>query len=265
VRSARSRARLRTLPAAAAFADAHLTILNEGPGGRVTTGETVTYRVSVWNSGPDAAHDVSVDTVVDLLADADGVPRGSSATSTQGSCKVTLLTVACSLGSLEAGRVETITIRSVGLSTGPVDSVAKVESEQCPADPCDVDAVPLVIRERKLEVTNALSRPVVTAGGTTRYTVRVRNPSPAVVRHLTVCDVVAPAFVIVDATPNGELVYGEHCWSVRRLAAGAARRFGVTVRPPPDKTGRAPMRGIVTSLDAKDADAKQTAQVIPSG
>ena len=94
---------------------------------------------------------------------------------------------------------------------------------------------------------------------------QVRNPSAAVVRHLTVCDLLPRGYLIADAAPFGDLVYGEYCWNVRRLAAGAAKRFGVTVRASPDETGRATMRAIVSALDAKDAGAEQTLRVIDAG
>jgi uncharacterized repeat protein (TIGR01451 family) len=96
--------------AAEAFAVAHVSVLNKGPTGRITTGETVTYRVSVWNAGPDVADGVRVEQVIDLLAGATGVPQGSSATTTQGTCKITRLIAACRLGSLEVGQVETLTV-----------------------------------------------------------------------------------------------------------------------------------------------------------
>jgi uncharacterized repeat protein (TIGR01451 family) len=240
--------------ASTASAAVDVSVVNEGPEGRVTTGETVTYRVVVTNNGPDVASDVSVDDRVDLLADAEGVPHGSSATSTQGSCATTGLRVRCLLGTLQVGQVETLTVRAVALSTGLVDSFATVESDQC--------AATISIRERNLDVTNFVSRSVLWADQTTRYTVRVLNPSQAVVRHLSVCDWLPPGFVIVGSRPDGQLIYGEYCWSVRRLAAGASKSFSVTVRAPPDANGRRTIRAIVTSLDAQDADTKRAVRVI---
>jgi uncharacterized repeat protein (TIGR01451 family) len=241
-----------------------VSVVNEGPDGRVTTGETVLYRVMVGNNGPDVANDVRVDDVVDLLADANGIPQGSGATSTQGSCTATRLRVRCLLGTLAVGQVETVTVRAVALSTGPVDSFAAVESDQCAVDPCDSDSAIVWVRERKLDVTNVVSQSVLWAGQTTRYTVRVSNPSQAVVRHLSVCDWLPPGFVIVGSSPDGEVIYGEYCWSVGRLGASASKRFTVTVRAPPGADGIRTIRAVVTSsLDAMDADAQRAVRVIP--
>jgi uncharacterized repeat protein (TIGR01451 family) len=234
--------------------------VNEGPEDRATTGETVRYRVVVTNHGPDVASDVTVDARVDLLADADGVPNGSSVKSTQGSCTTTRHSASCLLGTLAVGEVETVTVRAVALSTGPVDSFAKVESDQCA--PCDADWATLWIHERELALTNVVSRSMLWAGGTTRYTVRVRNPSESVVRHLIVCDWLPAGFFIVGARPDGDLVYDQYCWNVPRLGAGARRSFSVKVRAPRDAKGRKTIRAVVTSLDAEDAQAKRAIRVI---
>lgn len=248
--------------ASTASAAADLRVVNEPPGGPVTTGQTVIYRVVVTNHGPDVASHVTVDDVVDLLVDANGVPNGSSATSTQGSCATTRLEVKCLLGTLQVGQVETVTVRAVALTTGPVDSFAAVASDQCPADPCDTDWASIWIRERQLDVTTFVSRGVLWAGQTARYTVRVRNPSRAVVRYLTACAWLPRGFVIVGSRPDGDLVYGEYCWSVRRLDGRASKSFGITVRPPPGASGRRTVRAIVTSLDAHDADARHAIRVV---
>jgi uncharacterized repeat protein (TIGR01451 family) len=250
--------------ASAASAASDLRVVNRVPAGRVTTGGTVVYRVEVSNNGPDMASDVVVDDVVNLLGDANGVPRGSSATSTQGSCTMARLRVRCRLGTLEVGEVETVTVRAVALFPGPVDSHASVESDQCALDPCDADSVTIRVHERELELANTVSRSVLGAGETTDYTVQVSNPWPAAVRHLTVCVWLPRGFVIAGSTPGGELVYGEYCWNVRRLRPGATRSFTVRVQAPPDGGGRRMIRAIGTSLDAKDAETRKLIRVVPA-
>jgi uncharacterized repeat protein (TIGR01451 family) len=88
----------------------------------VPTGRTLSYTLTVSNSGPDAAFDVFVRD--DLPAGVDFV----SATPSQGSCGETAGIVTCSLAGLVSGGNATVTITVIPRSAGLITNTASVSS-----------------------------------------------------------------------------------------------------------------------------------------
>ncbi|HEV7763978.1 MAG TPA: DUF11 domain-containing protein [Thermoanaerobaculia bacterium] len=103
-------------------ATADLSITKTTSASQATTGSTITYTITVANSGPDAATNVVVN---------DDLPTGLqfvSATPSQGTCNASD-PVSCNLGTIAAGANATITLQALVTATsGSIANTATVTS-----------------------------------------------------------------------------------------------------------------------------------------
>lgn len=93
-------------------------------------GDNISYTITVTNSGPDSATNVTV---------TDPVPAGTtlvSSSSTQGTCSGTT-SVTCSVGTLASGGTATITIVVATSTAGPVVNIATVTATEADPDAAD--------------------------------------------------------------------------------------------------------------------------------
>ena len=99
---------------------ADLSVSVAGSPDPVVAGASLVYSVTATNNGPSAATDVTL---------TDTLPTGVtlvSATSTQGNCDVTGITVTCALGTLEVNDISTATIVVKPTTTGVITNRAEV-------------------------------------------------------------------------------------------------------------------------------------------
>jgi uncharacterized repeat protein (TIGR01451 family) len=98
---------------------ADLSISNAGMPDIVLIGQTVTYTLSVTNSGPDTAEDIIV---------TDTLPAGVTFVSASPGCSNASGTVTCSLGSLASGASDSITIVVTANTVGVLTNSAVVDA-----------------------------------------------------------------------------------------------------------------------------------------
>jgi uncharacterized repeat protein (TIGR01451 family) len=226
--------------------------------GRVVVGDAVVYRLVASNNGAGPADDVVVEDRVPTKLDV----RGAS--STQGDCTVAGNRVRCELGELGAGAEATVTVRAVAVEAGRSTNTGIVVAETCPQAGCDTDPARVRIVKPKLRVAKTAAKRRVLAGGLVTYAIRVSNPSEAAVRRVRTCDHLPAGLVAVRASAGVRVSKGRYCWTAKRIRAGRAKRYEITVRALPGAAGRVVNRASVagTALRAT-ARAARAVQVLP--
>ena len=203
---------------------ADLSITKTASPNPVTAGNTVTYTITVANSGPsNAANVVVADTLPPELV-------GGAATSSQGSCTGT----SCDLGAVAAGATATVTITAdVPASIDPTtvaDNTATVSSATTDPDATDNDATIStdVTAIADLRLTKAATPTTVVAGGVATWTIVVTNDGPSDADAFDVLDTLAPALAPAAATVDGTpcVIVGQ---SVTCSSAGLALGASATV------------------------------------
>ena len=210
-----------------AVAQADLAITKVADPTTVFTGEQVTFTLEVQNLGPSTATDVEVG---DVMA-----PNftASSATSTQGTCN---LTVVCDLNTLTSGQAETITIVATvndSADGSTVTNTATITDNGTSTDPVpgnnEDEADVIVPPTADLSITKDYDpKPNPTAGATVNYTIEVTNNGPADATDVTVVDTV-PAQIADTPAPTAT-IDGGSC----SLSAGPPRTITCTIANLPE-------------------------------
>jgi uncharacterized repeat protein (TIGR01451 family) len=235
---------------------ANVTIDKTVSAPRVTVGETVSFRMVARNNGPGVAVNAKVDDNLPSRLDA------RTASSEQGTCSVAGNRIHCELGTMAVGQEVTITVRARAIRSGRATNTATVDSESCSTHPCDEDPARVTIVKPKLRLSKAVDQRTLRAGETTNYTIRVSNPSDVRVSNVRTCDRLPAGLVYVSSKPTARLTGGQHCWTVRQLAAGASRTYRVVVRALRGTDGRRVNTATATSPDARRAQARRAVRVI---
>jgi uncharacterized repeat protein (TIGR01451 family) len=227
---------------------------------RVRLGDSVTYRLVVTNDGPATATDV---TVTDRLPNR---VRARTASTSQGNCTVTGNDLACTIGTMTRGQVETITVRATAVRVGRGVNVARVSAPR-DRDPSDNDdAVPVQITKPQLGLTKGASRRSLVAGQKVTYTIRVRNPVNAPLRNVRTCDNLPPELGYVSSKRRATLRNGQYCWTEKQLGANKSKTYKLTARAlqgirPGTKVNRATAK----SPDARTKRANRAVRVKAGG
>jgi uncharacterized repeat protein (TIGR01451 family) len=144
---------------------ADLFISNAGMPDIVLIGQTVTYTLSVTNSGPDTAEDIIV---------TDTLPDGVTFVSASPGCSNASGTVSCNLGSLASGASDSITIVVTANTAGVLTNSAVVDASTYDpvadnnsayastlvATPCDL-IVELIVSVEASELGGKNKRPLI--------------------------------------------------------------------------------------------------------
>jgi uncharacterized repeat protein (TIGR01451 family) len=184
-------------------------------------GNTLTYVVSVTNSGPSMVKNAQA---VLLL------PNGVafvSAISSQGSCAQSGGVVTGNLGSMNPGTTATMTVLVTPVNTGTISATVNVTSEQADPDPSNNTATFIShITPPSTDLAagiSAVPNPAV-LGGTITYTVSVTNNGPSTGSGIVVSNMLPPSIAIVSASvQQGSVSSDGSSWTVGNLpiAAGA--------------------------------------------
>ena len=153
-------------------------------------GDTVRYTIDVSNAGPSDARDVVV---------SDDLPSALtpvSVSSTIGDCSAGF---PCSLGTVAAGAVETVTVTMFvpsDLADASVSNTANVASATADTDPADDSATTTnaVVGEASLSVVKRAPSGDLVPGRPVTYTIEVSNAGPSDARDVSIGDVLDPAF-----------------------------------------------------------------------
>ena len=164
----------------------------------VLLGGTVTYDLTVQNSGPQSATGVEL---VDTLPA--GVTFGS-ATPSQGTCNEASGTVTCALGTLADEQSATVQILVTAESTGTITNQASVTSEVGDPDSADAtaSASTTVDPVADLSLTKSDAPDPVVAGETLTYTLTVANAGPSSASDVVVTDDLPAGVAFVSADPS---------------------------------------------------------------
>ena len=224
----------------------------------VSVGQPVTYTIVVANKGPAPAP--SVDVTDTLSAPASIV----SVKATAGSC-TKAIPMHCSLGTIAAGAKVTITVVAEPRQSGcDQRNAASATGEGTDADPANnLDTVDLCARQLALRLSKVADVASVRAGGLMSYTIRVTNPTRATARDVKTCDRLPAGLVYVSSRSKARLTGGAYCWTARRLARGATRRYRITVRVLRGASGSRVNRATVNGLQARPRKARAAIRVLP--
>jgi uncharacterized repeat protein (TIGR01451 family) len=218
--------------------------------GRVTVGDTVSYRLVARNGSAGHADGVVIEDRVPNKLDV------RSAGSTQGDCTVSGNRVRCEIGVLAPGAEATVTVRTVAVEAGQSTNTGIVVAERCPAAQCDTDPAKVTIVKPVLRLTKTADDSRVRAGELVTYLIRVTNPSKRGVRNVRTCDHLPAGLVAVSATPKVRVSKGRYCWTAKRIGAGKTKRYELTTRTLPGAAGRT-----VNRATAKSGTVRSTARV----
>ena len=221
-----------------------------------SVGQAVRYTVTVANRGPAAAPGVRMTDTFD------GRASLASARPSQGSC-VREIPMVCRLGTIPAGGRATIAITVRPLRSGCRQrNAASAVGDGTDAAPAgDLATVDLCVRKVRLRVVKVADRSSVRAGGTVRFTIRVRNRTKGRANRVRVCDRLSAGMIYSGSRPRARLRGGLRCWTIDRLDAGRRRTFHLAARALRGAAGRAVNRVTVSSPDALTRHARRTIRV----
>ncbi len=202
----------------------------------VSASDTIVFRITVANGGPNDASAVVVTDTLPLNAtfvDATGSP-------TLAGNVLTWPTVA----TLAVGATLSDTVRMVAPATGTVTNVAAAVSSTAENDSTDNRAVGATGVNELVDLRVTKSAPAaVNAGDTIAYTVKVKNPGPSAAATVNVTDTLPGNAKYVSATGGPVQSGNTLAWPVvASLAAGDSLVFTVFVE--------APAGGAVTNIAA---------------
>ena len=214
---------------------ANLSITKTDSPDPVTVGGTLTYNISVTNSGPNSASNVVV---------TDTIPGSTtfvSASSSQGSCSGTS-TVTCNLGTLTNGASATVTIVVIPTTTGSISNQASVTSSTTDPNTSDnttpwvnttVNPPPSNVADLSINKTD--STDPVSAGGILTYSITVTNIGPNTATNVTVTDNLPGGVTNINASGSGwTCIMSGYLVTCTRatLAVGIAPDIFITVNAP---------------------------------
>ena len=195
----------------------------------VVVGNNLTYSITVINSGPSSAKNV---TVTHLLPSS---VIFVSAVSSQGTCSQAGGLVTGNLGTLSPGAGATVTVVGMASTVGTVSSTASVSSSQSDPDTSNNSAtvfshVNPVSADLVVGIVAAPNSIVL--GGTLTYTVTVTNNGPSGGSGVLVGNALPANVVVLSATvTQGSISPGGNLWTVGTLPVGAGAMATITVVP----------------------------------
>src|SRR5437867_2997078 len=172
----------------------------------INAGDQATYTVTVTNSGPGDAADVTLtDTVPGAVAAPGWAVGGADAAACAPNPVAggTLLT--CTFGTLPAGQSRTITLTATATAANcPVmnNSAHVAASNEAAAQQGnnDVGPVPINVNCPDVTITKAAAQITINAGGQASYTITVTNNGPGDAANVTLTDTL-PGAVAAPGRP----------------------------------------------------------------
>ncbi|MFD7154615.1 LPXTG cell wall anchor domain-containing protein [Kribbella sp. NPDC059898] len=229
------------------------------PSPLVAGGEAV-YRLTVHNTGPSTAQQVSV---------TDAVPAGLSvldATSADGTCTTANATVTCALGAVAANRNAVVVIRvAVAASqTGAVTNAASVSSKTTDPDPSNnkTEVTTDVEQVADVEVIKTSDDATVVAGGGVTYRLTVVNHGPSDATAVTATDSLPTSLKIITVDPKCTATGQTVRCALGTIPAGKAVTVVITATLDPSYQGTSLTNTATATSPVTDPDESNNSSTI---
>ncbi len=187
----------------AIVAQADLTIAKTDSQDPVAPGETLTYTLTITNSGPSNAVNVVV---------TDTLPAGVTYASASTGCSSALGEVSCILGSLNVDVTQIITV-AVTINQGttiPLTNLAQVASDTPDSTgPNSTSESTAIAAEADLTISKTDSQDPATAGTVLTYTLTITNSGPSNAVNVVVTDTLPGGVTYASASTGCSSALGE--------------------------------------------------------
>jgi uncharacterized repeat protein (TIGR01451 family) len=192
---------------------------------RPNVGDTVTFTITLTNTGPSAATNVRVS---DLLP---GGLTFVSATPSQGTYDATA--GVWTVGAVASGAQSTLALRATVVSPEAATNVAAIShSDQFDPNSGNNTASATETPQRAdLQVTKSVSSPTPNVGDTIAFTVTLADLGPDAATNVTVTDLLPAGLTFVSSTPSqGTYNSTTGVWTVGTVTPSAAQTLVLTAR-----------------------------------
>ena len=183
-------------------ANADVAITKTHPGGTYRPGGPISWTLTVTNSGPATADNV---TIIDTVAA--GVTPGTVSATGSTTCTTAERTITCIAPRLAAGGTITVTLAgTITALEGPIGNTATVSTTSVDPDTTDnQDSDPETVTPTfDLWLTKVLAAQIEATGTTATWTIVVGNNGPSPVRDvITVTDTPTSGVTLTEATGTG--------------------------------------------------------------
>jgi uncharacterized repeat protein (TIGR01451 family) len=230
----------------------------------VKTGQPLTYTIKVANNGPGSAP------AVDIAGLVSSGLTVVSVSSSQGTCAA-VSGLTCDLGAMDAGQVVTITVVAAADKPGTAQvsataSVACDSSGSCPVDSnqSNNESVAAAPIRARLRLTESVNRHVLHVGELATFKLRVKNPGPAELDHVLVCERLPLGLAFVSASIHPHLRNGSLCWTLATLAAHHAKTIQIVVQGLSGARLNLAGRATAVAGGVTVARAKKVVRVLPA-
>ena len=190
----------------------------------VLAGQPLTYTLTVANTGPSAATDVSM---------SDPLPAGVTFESADSGCSEAAGMVTCAVGTVANGASVSRQIVVLPAAAGSLSNTATVSST--PADPNGANnsatEATTVDPAADLRITKSDSPDPVTVGATVTYTLTVTNAGPSAASAASMSDTLPAGVTFVSADAGCSEAAGTVTCALGPLANGATASREILVRP----------------------------------
>jgi len=218
-------------------------------------GQTIAYTVTVTNSGPAQATNVSLDDVL---------PAGLTVGTVTPSAGTSWSAPTWTVGALSSGASATLSIAAtVDPETSGqtiTNTVTNISLDQTDSDAtADTLAAPVTVNsDLDLNVVKTVDDPTPDEGQTVTYTVTVTNNGPAQATNVSLDDVLPTGLTAGTVTPSAGTSWSAPTWMIGTLVNGASATLDIQVTIDAGTSGST-ITNTVTNVSLSQTDTDATA------
>ncbi|QNF31507.1 DUF11 domain-containing protein [Adhaeribacter swui] len=232
--------------------NADLAITNTVSASPYVVGTNVTYTVTVTNNGPDNTTGVSVKDLLPVDLDF------KNYTATTGAGTYDRSTGIWTVGNLNSGATQTLTIIAAPLNNNTITTTASVNNSNIPdnqnannsaSNSIDVDAKPIA----DIAITNTAAGGNYYNNVPTFFTITAKNNGPGATSGVKVTDQLPPGLNFISAEPSiGTYNSNGGVWDIGNLGSGVTQTLVLHVVP--NTTGNITTRATKTAQSISEND-----------